>query len=1058
MVKTGELDRLLERTPPEIVKRGIEYYKAGAVESVSAFRDLLYAVVRGHQDYDVFLHLRGNILEDYSCTCPAFMKYEGVCKHIIAVLCHILKSGMEPKNNFPVRKRDIEVEVIGELLSRANEKKQAVKVEYRFEFFPYGVYEFISRMHMRIGTERMYILKDVKEFIEKIERGQPVEFGKFFKFHPLMHEFSDEDRKVFSVIKEIYEIERSLRWHGSSKMLLNERYVNLNITYLKKIARALGNKMVRMTAPYVGIVSFEPDGSPFSVAAVKCEEGIAVRARGDMGTLLDGEHRVILKDSKIYILDADDPAYPLIKGLFLRRDEGLKFTGENQRKLISVLPRLEKSKYVELSEDLKDAIEKRPLKLRVRIDGFKKGIAADVKFVYGEREIDPFGDAGDEGFIVRDYEREGYTLKLLEDSGFSREKGRLVLLDDDNLYTFIKDVVPRLAEMGDVLYSSEVKHLFSTKAPKIKSYVRSLSGNLLEIKMDFEGIDGRTAEEILRSIKEKKKYFRLKNGSFLSLEDEQVKNLANLLEDVPKDDIKQNAVSLSKYRLMGFMGKIRGKALPPFDHMAEFEKVIDEIVNSKNQKIAPPASLAGVLREYQVTGFKWLKVLADNGLGGVLADDMGLGKTLQTIAFLLSVKESGVKPRTSLVVAPSTLIYNWENEIARFAPQLKTMVVSGPAAERRKMIEILDEYDVVVTSYPLLRNDVDFYAKHYFYCVVLDEAQHIKNFDSLNAKSVKKISSRARFALTGTPMENSPAELWSIFDFIMPGYLYSYKKFNEVYQKPVLNGDEGALKELKKLISPFILRRTKKDVLRELPEKIETTLKVDMTPQQKKLYLSYLMKIKGEIEERIEREGFEKNRMHIFSGLLRLRQICCHPGLFIENYRGSSGKMELLEELLQELMDGGHRILIFSQFTSMLSLIRKSLEKMNIRYAYLDGSTGVSERKRIVDDFNSGGGQVFLLSLKAGGVGLNLTSADTVIHFDPWWNPAVEEQAADRAYRMGQENNVQVFRLITRGTIEEKIDELQKKKKDLIGSIVSEGEVFINFLSKEEIMELFRMN
>jgi len=1055
-MEIANLQDVLNSIPPEIVKRGLAYYEAGAVKSWVFHQDTFRAIVRGTCDYEVLLEFRGNVLTAFGCTCPYVKQYSDICKHVVAALFYIHKGeGDLRKRSWAVKRKDIETEILSELFSKSGEKKQPVKVEYIFEFFPYGGYDFISSMHMKIGIDRMYILREIKRFFDAIESGRPFEFGKNFTFNPMLHGFSGEDENVFSILKEIYEIEKKLYWQFS-KVFFNERYVNLTYGYLKKIAAALGQKKFHMTLPHIDIVSFETRQKPFSVAVEKQRDGISVKAKGDIGLPLDRDCRLIYKDKKIYVLDTDDPAFPIIKGVFLKYGDELKFEGENQRKFISLLDRFENDAFFEISPDLKDAVVRKPLKLNIKIEGYKKGIAVDVKFAYGEKIIDPFSKAVDD-LILRDYEKEEYVLRLLRESGFELHRGKFILIDEDKLYTFVKDIAPRLARMGEVYYSSDVKHLFSTKAPKIRPSVRSLAGNLLEIRMDMEGIDEKTAEEILRAIKEKKKYFRLKDGSFLSLEGDEVKGVEKLLEDVPKEDIKQNSVNLSKYSFLGLVEKLKSEDSLPIEGLAEFEKVLDKIVNSKNQRIELPKSLAGVLREYQVTGFKWMKVLAQSGLGGILADDMGLGKTLQAIAFLLSAKEEGVMPRTSLVVAPSTLIYNWENEISRFAPELEVLVVAGTALERRRKIKRLGEYDVVITSYPLLRNDVDFYVKHEFYALMLDEAQHIKNFESLNAKSVKRINSRVRFALTGTPMENSPAELWSIFDFIMPGYLFSYKKFNEVYQKPILEGDEKALEELRNLISPFVLRRTKKDVLKELPEKIETTLKVEMTPQQKKLYLSYLMKIKGEIEERIEREGFEKTRMHIFSGLLRLRQICCHPGLYMENYRGKSGKIELLEELLSELVESGHRVLVFSQFTSMLSIIRDSLDKLKIDYAYLDGSTGVSERKRIVDDFNSGKGQVFLLSLKAGGVGLNLTSADTVIHFDPWWNPAVEEQAADRAYRMGQENNVQVFRLITRGTIEEKIDELQKRKKDLISSIVSEGEVFINALSKEEIMELFRM-
>jgi SNF2 family DNA or RNA helicase len=1054
-MEIANLDYILSNIPPDVVSRGLAYYELGAVKSVVFHENTFKAIVKGTHYYEVLLKFRGNTLTAFNCTCPYVRQYNSMCKHVVAALLYIHKNKGDLKRPWAIKRKDVEAEVLSELFSKSGEKKQPVKVEYIFEFFPHGGYDFISRMHMKIGIDRMYILREVKRFFDAIESGRPYEFGKKFTFNPLLHGFAGEDENVFSILKEIYEIEKKLYWQ-SPKVFFNERYVNLTYGYLKKIAAALGQRKFHMTSPHIEIVSFETRERPFSVAVVKEGDGISVRATGDIGLPLDRDYRLVYKDKKIYVFDTDDPAFPIVKGIFLKYGEELRFEGENQRKFISLIDRFENDTFLEISPDLKDAVVKKPLKLSIKIEGYKKGIAADVKFVYGEKIIDPFSKAEDD-LILRDYGKEEYILKLFRDSGFELDRGRLVLIDEEKLYTFIKDIAPRLAGMGEVYYSSDVKHLFSTKAPRIRPSVRSLAGNLLEIRMHMEDIDEKTAEEILRAIKEKRKYFRLKDGSFLSLEGDEVKGVEKLLEDVPKEDIKQNSVNLSKYRFLGLVGKLKSEDSLPIEGLAEFEKVLDRIVNSRNQRIEPPKSLAGVLREYQVTGFKWMKVLAQSGLGGILADDMGLGKTLQAIAFLLSAKEEGVTPRTSLVVAPSTLIYNWENEISKFAPELRIMVVAGTALERRRKIKNLGEYDVVITSYPLLRNDVDFYAKHEFYALVLDEAQHIKNFESLNAKSAKRINSLVKFALTGTPMENSPAELWSIFDFIMPGYLFSYKKFNEVYQKPIMEGDKKAIEELKKLISPFVLRRTKKDVLKELPEKIETTLKVDMTPQQKKLYLSYLMKIKGEIEERIKREGFEKSRMHIFSGLLRLRQICCHPGLFIENYRGKSGKIELLEELLSELVESGHRVLVFSQFTSMLSIIRESLDRLKIDYAYLDGSTGVSERKRIVDDFNSGKGKVFLLSLKAGGVGLNLTSADTVIHFDPWWNPAVEEQAADRAYRMGQENNVQVFRLITRGTIEEKIDELQKRKRDLISSIVSEGEVFINALSKEEIMELFRV-
>jgi SNF2 family DNA or RNA helicase len=383
-------------------------------------------------------------------------------------------------------------------------------------------------------------------------------------------------------------------------------------------------------------------------------------------------------------------------------------------------------------------------------------------------------------------------------------------------------------------------------------------------------------------------------------------------------------------------------------------------------------------------------------------------------------------------------------------------VVAGTPIERKEIIEQYKDIDVLITSYPLIRRDVSTYETIDFHTVFIDEAQFIKNDSSLNAKSVKRLQAKHKYALTGTPIENSLSELWSIFDFIMPGFLGSHFKFVEQYEKPILNEDKEALEDLHLHISPFILRRMKKDVLTELPDKYESKMLTELSEDQKKLYMSYLDNIRNEIHTELSEGGLDKSRMKILAALTRLRQICCHPSTFLDNYQGGSGKLDLLMELVSEAIAGDHRILIFSQFTSMLRIIEEDLKEMNIEYFYLEGSTPTQERNESVKRFNNGEGKVFLISLKAGGTGLNLVGADTVIHYDPWWNPAVEDQATDRVYRIGQQNKVHVLKLITKGTIEEKIFKLQRKKKDLSDSIISSKEVFINKLSREELEELFK--
>lgn len=415
--------------------------------------------------------------------------------------------------------------------------------------------------------------------------------------------------------------------------------------------------------------------------------------------------------------------------------------------------------------------------------------------------------------------------------------------------------------------------------------------------------------------------------------------------------------------------------------------------------------------------------------------------------------------KASLVVSPSSLTLNWQNEVKKFAQELKTLVIRGNLSERKRQIEQIEQYDLVITSYDLLKRDIDLYLEkdYSFRYIIADEAQYLKNSNTQNAKAIKKLKADIRYALTGTPIENSLAELWSIFDFIMPGYLFTYKKFKTLYETPIVKEEsQEAMEKLRMLIEPFILRRNKKEVLTELPDKTITVLNNEMGEEQRNIYLSYLVQAKQELAEEIELNGYEKSQMQILAALTRLRQICCHPGLFIEGYQEGSSKLEQCMEVVQDAVNSGHKLLLFSGYTSMFEIMEKELKQRNIKYFKLTGSTKVEERVQLVDEFNQNPEiKVFLISLKAGGTGLNLTGADMVIHYDPWWNLSTENQATDRAYRIGQKNNVQVYKLITKNSIEEKIYELQQKKAELVDNMLSTKTSFINKLSKDEIMNLF---
>ena len=471
-----------------------------------------------------------------------------------------------------------------------------------------------------------------------------------------------------------------------------------------------------------------------------------------------------------------------------------------------------------------------------------------------------------------------------------------------------------------------------------------------------------------------------------------------------------------------------------------------------------PGSLKKVMREYQKNGFRWLKTLREYGFGGILADDMGLGKTLQVISLLLSeqqdFKGKGEEQKPSLIVCPASLVYNWKKEMKRFAPSLVPVLVTGAAQERKEQIGGIQPGDVVVTSYDSLKRDVDLYEKHIFAIEVIDEAQYIKNPVTQAANSVKEIHASFKLALTGTPIENRLSELWSIFDYLMPGFLYSYNRFRNDMEIPIVSaGDENKMQRLRRMIRPFVLRRLKTDVLKDLPEKIEENVFSRLEGEQSALYHAHVQKMKIMLEKQDDAD-FAKGKIEILAELTRLRQICCDPALVFEGYGGESAKMETCMELVAGAVASGHKILLFSQFTSMLDHIREQFEKSGISYYMLTGSVSKEKRMRMVEDFNKDDTQVFCISLKAGGTGLNLTAADIVIHYDPWWNVAVQNQATDRAYRIGQKNVVTVYKLVTEGTIEEKIIEMQEKKKQLADNVLGGAGMESGSFSREELLEL----
>ena len=553
----------------------------------------------------------------------------------------------------------------------------------------------------------------------------------------------------------------------------------------------------------------------------------------------------------------------------------------------------------------------------------------------------------------------------------------------------------------------------------------------------------------------------MKNGAFITFNKEQKQVMSALLDVMKNYADKKNpdTIKMPLFRALYLDELLAEKESVELKKNREYRKLIGKMRSYENGDYEVPQSLEAVLREYQRDGFYWIKTLKENGFGGILADDMGLGKTLQILAFLLSEKEQGKvgDELRTLIVAPASLVYNWKKEVERFTPQLSVCVMAGTAHERKELIKNqTSNVDVWITSYDLLKRDIELYQDIVFANEIIDEAQYIKNQTTHAAKSVRLVNSSFRMALTGTPMENRLSELWSIFDYLMPGFLYGYTRFrSEIETLIVSDKDEDAMTRLRAMIHPFILRRLKKDVLKELPEKQEEIVTVALSGEQKKLYQAHSQRLKMFLEDQND-EDFAQNKLQILAELTKLRQLCCGPELLLENYKGENAKLETCIELITQAIAGGHKILLFSQFTSMLDLIGEELKKAKIDYYRIDGSVKKEARMEMVEQFQNPQNQVsvFCISLKAGGTGLNMTAADIVIHYDPWWNKAAQNQATDRAHRIGQKHAINVYQLIAEETIEQKICELQQVKEDLAEEVLSGEGISSTQFNKDEIMNL----
>lgn len=887
--------------------------------------------------------------------------------------------------------------------------------------------------HFKIGTDKMYVLKNIKDFAKSRFNNEKLEYGKNFIFDPNFHYFSSHDEKIIDMIEDY-----GMNIFPYSNSSYNSKIMDIGISSLKVFLELLENKDFNF---FYNEEQYAPsiikNSLPINFDIKKSDDKINLTSQGDLPIPITSKGDVLLYDENLYLLSNEDCRnYKKIFSV-LNENKDISFEKEDTSDVLSSLvPKLKVfSNEVHLDEEIEKNIVS-DFKPEFYFDLKNSKITCDLKFLYN--------DDNGKKYVLRNIQKEKTFEDAIVSYNFSKENKLFVFKgNDEDLFEFLNTQLSELKDLGDIYYSNKFKSKKMYNSTSINASIGKGLDGYLEFSFNLDDIDTKEYKNILNAFKNKRTFYKLKNGSFIDLRESKTKDFFELLENL--DVIDSNLSKIHNNKAMYINEMLNQKNLSFINGKEMVNDICDRFKSIDDLNLDIPNNLNATLRDYQVSGMQWLNTLNHYNFGGILADEMGLGKTLQTIVFLLAQKN-----KKSLIITPTSLIYNWKIEFEKFAPSINVLLIHGSKKEREENFKNIDDYDVILTTYGTLRNDLDNYNNKIFDYCVIDEAQNIKNPIALSTEAVKSVNAKMRFALTGTPIENNLLELWSIFDFVMPGYLYNRNKFQNLFVN-----NEDNVENLKRLIKPFILRRTKKEVMKELPEKIEKNFFVELNKDQKKIYSTYIL----EIQEKMKSIDMKKDKITILSYLTKLRQLCLDPRVLLDNYTKKSSKIEACLEILEESIMHNHKILLFSQFTSVLKNLGDELKRNNISYSYLDGQTSAKDRLKLVDEFNeTDESNVFLISLKAGGTGLNLTSADVVIHFDPWWNPAVEDQASDRAHRFGQKNVVEVIKLIAKGTIEEKILKLQENKKGLIDEFIngdlSNGNV-LKSLSDTEIIELF---
>ena len=1030
-------------------------------------------------------------LVDYACTCPASYQFDGPCKHCAALA---LTFAQDPVSfdGYAETRRSATSPALVEYLRRA-ERAMALTEPGTVDFdgeltHAYG--QWAARFKIA-GPQGSYVLKDLAEFLKRVQEGATYSYGKKLAFAHVNEAFTPRGRAVVAFLMQADAVRRESSkavWYatqpgikGRELPLAEEEVVSLIAaldTGESPIVAVEGADVSSRRRSMAPIVNGNP---PLSLSIRRKTGGFTVSKPSTAQVFASKDGIVIWYDESFFRCDAAiAPCLDILQAVLESNAENL-FVSDADMPLFcaTALPALETC----IRVDADSAVEEFrpvPCSLEFYFDKNVRFVTCDAFAIYGDKRYRIVDDALETAFPrirTRDVESDApaplrdarieakgrallqryFSVEYVDDGSRLDIVAHIPATGDDALANLLFGGLAQFRDAGTVFTTPAFDRLISDRKPRVTMGV-SLAGNLINLTVSADDLPSAELASLLGSYRRRRRYHRLKSGAFIDLEQMNLADLDRIASDL---DISASQLSSGTIELPAYRAFYLDDALHDAHRDGSFMRYVDafKAVDPSSHRV--PDALAGVLRPYQEEGFRWLSTLADMGFGGILADEMGLGKTLQLMAFLLDRQNEAKAEGPSLIICPASLVYNWAAEFKRFAPTLSVEPVAGSKRERMASRARAD-VDVFVTSYDLARIDAAEWSRIHLYCCALDEAQYIKNHGTLTARAVKRLDAHHRFALTGTPMENRLSEIWSIFDFVMPGFLGSYMRFKERFELDIVGGDDERARRLASLVGPFMLRRLKRDVLTDLPDKLESVVAVRMEPKQRKLYDASEQKLREELT--IQRKERKKNRelppelrrpaVEVLAELTKLRQICCDPRLAFEDYKGAGAKLDAICDLVESAANDGQKTLVFSQFTSFLDLIAQRLDEYGILYYTITGATPKRRRVALAETFNADDTPAFLISLKAGGTGLNLTGASVVVHADPWWNAAAQNQATDRAHRIGQENAVSVYRVIAEGTIEERIVRLQEQKAELAETIVGAEGVSLANLTQEELLEL----